>query len=389
MPEILSSLSYIGFSKHGCFAHVQHEGTAATRAVEFTTTGWVRAAVGLNLHLLQDRHRFTCHLVQQFPLHQCLQSCPRACDVILLHGHSYSTNSCLHVAQANSSSHIGLGLFCPRNRTWKQGKSTVEKLRFLGKLPSLLQKCRRYATLKVTEIILVKVTIVLPCLQNWHCSEATLVFFLSQLELWDYHYLLNFTVSQKNEPRKTIFSIQRQCVAFFSPHYLHTLLIKKPKQVSWQIFIAWPLASCRRALRGQEHANTSASINTEARLCALKIDVIQEIFHTLTKALLRNKENTYSAPLLQELLSNPTWAYVAALPLKGDLQFPIFGWLYFHAVRNAPFQICIISQLGRNWPTGSKPRELLEEILKKHHLPLTFHNFSRKHTVLEVLRIVD
>lgn len=34
MPEILSSLSYTGFSKHGFFAHVQHEGAAATRAVE-------------------------------------------------------------------------------------------------------------------------------------------------------------------------------------------------------------------------------------------------------------------------------------------------------------------------------------------------------------------
>lgn len=47
------------------------------------------------------------------------------------------------------------------------------------------------------------------------------------------------------------------------------------------------------------------STNTETRLCDLRIDVTQEIFHALTKALLREEGNTYSASFLQELLSNP------------------------------------------------------------------------------------
>jgi len=67
------------------------------------------------------------------------------------------------------------------------------------------------------------------------------------------------------------------------------------------------------------------SINSEVRLC-----VLQEISHALTKALLREEGNTYSASLLQELLSSPMRAYFAALPLMWHLQFPTFGWLYFH-----------------------------------------------------------
>ena len=107
-----SALSYTGFNKtiHWfswlfCLCTASGKCSYKGCVAEFTTAGWVRAAAGLNLHMLQDRYRLTCHLAQQFPLCQCLQRWPTACDAILLHRHSHSTTSCLCVTRDNSTSY--------------------------------------------------------------------------------------------------------------------------------------------------------------------------------------------------------------------------------------------------------------------------------------------
>lgn len=102
---------------------------------ELATAGWLRAAGGQNLHLLQDRCRLTCHLAQQFPVRQSPQRSPKPVTL-----YSYTgtlTPSLVCVTWDNSASYIAFGLFCPRNRIWKWVE-ILKKLRFLGKLLSLL-----------------------------------------------------------------------------------------------------------------------------------------------------------------------------------------------------------------------------------------------------------
>lgn len=60
---------------------------------ELATAGWLRAAGGQNLHLLQDRCRLTCHLAQPIPCAPVSAKVSKACDTVLLHRHSYTITS--------------------------------------------------------------------------------------------------------------------------------------------------------------------------------------------------------------------------------------------------------------------------------------------------------
>lgn len=65
------------------------------------------------------------------------------------------------------------------------------------------------------------------------------------------------------------------------------------------------------------------------------------------------------------------------LPQRATCSFPsLGGYTWMEQVRTSPFQVSVIVRLGRNWPTDSKPRELLGEIFKKRHLSLLCHIFS-------------